>query len=88
MKYDKDEDVRDEETQVRAGKTDQAAIVLQHLKKTYKTYEYGIIHDASRDFTAVNGIWLHIEGNAIFPSTPCDAAIKIAASHGADGKIA
>ena len=63
----KDDDVREEENLVKSGKLpENAAILLKHLKKTYRNYKWGVIHDKERDFTAVNGVWLHINDGQLF----------------------
>jgi ABC-type Na+ transport system ATPase subunit NatA len=64
----RDDDVVSEENMVKSGKFAHTgtAIVLERLKKTFKTYDYGIIHDKSKDFTAVNELWLHVEDNQLF----------------------
>ena len=55
---------------MKAGKfPESSALVLQNLKKIYRNYKFGVIHDKKTDFTAVNGLNLHIEGNVTLKST-------------------
>jgi ATPase subunit of ABC transporter with duplicated ATPase domains len=64
---EKDNDVLQEEQFVKKGNTtDNTVIELQNLRKVYKKYKYFFYHDKKGDFTAVQGLWIHVEGGQLF----------------------